>query len=352
MISLIKRNKQNLYANTDLDKAIICSHLERKLENALSSSAVPVGNKNLVYFSIGGNELYISVLEMSLKSIVKFTPEINFDILFITQQTFVEKINALPCVQNLNINFCIVPETTDGISASMNKLRIFEYERINEYNKILFLDCDIICPRPLSDLFLDDIDPRYIQVAQRTEIDSNVLSDAVRDNGIITSLNHSLKYFTKEQALYIEKESPVPFNAGQFMFVNSDQMRNHFENILWLISVWPGDYFFEQSFMNFYFTLNALTKWETFNKKISFIFINPKNIPSNKLVEEKMSISNNNGKYVVYVKRKEPKPVFTHDTTKIDISPRYMLHFIGMTLNADAKISEITNFLAENNICL
>ena len=43
-------------------------------------------------------------------------------------------------------------------------------------------------------------------------------------------------------------------------------MEQHFKNIIWLMSVWPSAYFYEQSFMNQYFNLNGLASYNTLNK--------------------------------------------------------------------------------------
>ena len=35
-----------------------------------------------------------------------------------------------------------------------------------------------------------------------------------------------------------ENPDIVPFNAGQFLFMNSQRMKKHFDNVRWLRSVW------------------------------------------------------------------------------------------------------------------
>jgi hypothetical protein len=48
-----------------------------------------------------------------------------------------------------------------------------------------------------------------------------------------------------------------PFNAGQFLFKNTLKMKKHFENIIWLTKAWGGYYFYEQSFLNYYFNVKT-----------------------------------------------------------------------------------------------
>ncbi len=36
-------------------------------------------------------------------------------------------------------------------------------------------------------------------------------------------------------------------------------MKGHFNNVRWLIDNWPGDLFFEQGAMNYYFVINGIS---------------------------------------------------------------------------------------------
>ena len=65
-----------------------------------------------------------------------------------------------------------------------------------------------------------------------------------------------------------------PFNAGQFLFKNCWKMKNHFHKVKKLIKKWNGEYFFEQSFMNYYFCSNNLTNYNSLIDFISVININ------------------------------------------------------------------------------
>ena len=67
------------------------------------------------------------------------------------------------------------------------------------------------------------------------------------------TLFHGLRYRSEEIMNKAEKTNILPFNAGQFAFINSSYMRKHFDNVRWFINNWPSLYFFEQSFANIYF---------------------------------------------------------------------------------------------------
>jgi hypothetical protein len=51
-------------------------------------------------------------------------------------------------------------------------------------------------------------------------------------------------------------------------------MQDHFKNINEFIKTWDGRYFFEQSFINYYFNLLEMADTRTFIEEFQFISIN------------------------------------------------------------------------------
>jgi hypothetical protein len=94
----------------------------------------------------------------------------------------------------------------------------------------------------------------------------------IHKSPLLLTPTHGIMYLSKDDAGFIyDNPDIVPFNAGQFMFLNSSRMKEHFSNIRWLKSAWPDEYFYEQSFMNYYFVFRSLTRLMnmTFKKKIN-----------------------------------------------------------------------------------
>lgn len=342
--SLININRNTVYLDNVQDKELICVHLKNKLVSALVKSDAVKGNKNLVYFTVSGDESYIQLLEICLKSIVKYTPNINFDVLFITQQSFVDKIKALSVVSNFTYDFHIVSDPISPVRASMKKLKIFSYKNIDQYSNVLFLDCDIICTKPLSDVFSSQFESGYIHVASNPAV-----SMASWETGSVFA---SLDYITPEQKSYVESNSILPFNAGQFLFKNTEKMKAHFANVLWLVDVWPGKYYFEQSFMNFYFTLNGLSRKNILNSRVAFvrvISVTQTKQPTgffSKLGGEKL--------FVVPQSFGDDKSLYRQYPTETPASldTCTITHFFGASANSAKKISFINGFLKNKNICL
>jgi hypothetical protein len=344
MSKFLKYNNSTIYSNTLEDKDIVYEHLRKRLSLVDLVSDSVVGQKNLVYFTVSGDDSYICLLEMCLKSIIKFTPDINFDILFITQENFVDKIRAISCLSNFLAYYHIVESPEDGIAASAQKIQIFKYKNINEYKKILYIDCDIVCVKPICELFNIEFDPKYIQVASNP----TVKLDAWDTNVVFFGLG----YLKPEHKKYIETSQVTPFNAGQFMFYNTERMRAHFENIIWLMSVWPGPYFFEQSFMNFYFGLHGLTKKDVLSPRASLIsvgtFTEARGVGSvydRKFVEV-------NGKKILQVREKLNTVYGSSFFEEYKIENYHLIHFIGMTLDGTKKLEFAKKFLELKNICL
>jgi len=239
---LVRINKNSPYKNIDQDKDIIKYHLKTKVTYAESLTGSSKGDKNLIYFTIFNDPSYIGVLDIFLNSIKKYSDVSKFDVLILTDdatKTLVSSINGLA---GFNVDYFLLPQVKDPVTASVQKLRIFEYNKLNEYKNVLFLDADIVCFDNISKLF--DL-----------PISENKLNVVEVEGGSPVSPNHSLRYFTDEELEYILQNKIRPFNAGHFMFINNERMIEHFKNVYWLYNVWPGSYFYEQSFMNYYFNI-------------------------------------------------------------------------------------------------
>ena len=137
---LIRINKNTPYKNTDEDKNIIKFHLQNKVTNAETLSETPVGAKNLLYFTIFNEPAYTDILNLCLKSIKKYTETPNFDILIITDESTKTILSGIDGLNGFNVDYLVLSNIKDVVKASAQKLRIFEYNRLNEYKNILFLE--------------------------------------------------------------------------------------------------------------------------------------------------------------------------------------------------------------------
>lgn len=240
---LLKKNDNVIYSDTQEDKELIMSIVDSIFNNTMEINNDYLGSKNLIYFTAAKNVGYIDLLELSLKSIHAHNPIKNFDVLVITTDELKAELLTRNITKKFNLKFHIISEPVDGIEASMTKLNIFDYLEINNYRNILFLDCDIICIDSINSLF----DKKLTTDKLLTVVNSLVSINSHN------SIYHGLSIDDPIRVNTMIENNQLPFNAGQFMFKNSMRMKEHFENIKWFSSVWPGKFFFEQCFMNRYF---------------------------------------------------------------------------------------------------
>lgn len=240
IIPYTKINTKSSYKDTDSDKAIISAELISRIEEINTSLDTTTGSKNLIYYAVFGTG-YADLLETSLKTIHSNSSK-NFDILIITDLETQTYISSKDIIKEFVGNYLVVDTPEDGIAASMCKSRVFEYEFIDEYNKILFLDADIICVKDISTIFDNITSPDKLYTVYNPTVNT----------GSFLTLYHGLKYRSQEIKDKADLKGYRPFNAGQFGFMNSSHIKAHFVNMNWGMSVWPGAYFFEQSFMNVY----------------------------------------------------------------------------------------------------
>jgi len=109
--------------------------------------------KTIIYSCVFFNEKYINLINLLLKSYKLFGNSLyDVDYLIICNPNFQKKIQAI--FDNLNISgkiWCIDLKTK--FEAGYSRLKIFDYPDINFYNKILYLDCDILVTNSINNIF-------------------------------------------------------------------------------------------------------------------------------------------------------------------------------------------------------
>lgn len=299
-----KINLKSPYKDIDYDRKHLLNVSEGLCQDIKTQENKEYGKKNLIYFSVFGDG-YLLLLRFLLESIHFNTPKKNFDIMIICDEECSKKIIEWKVISCFRYDFMIVNTPEDGVDASINKCKIFSYNKINTYNKILFVDCDMLALKDVNIIFDNDFNNDILYTVYNKQVGFNAHS----------SYTHGLSKISKEFELKLEQKNQRAFNAGQFLLKNSTKMKNHFNKILWLINNWPSSYFFEQSFMVTYFCRNFITEAEVLNKYFEILII-PKNQQINK---------------------------FHSDET-------VFIHFAGPPLNSDSKINYIYNYRKIHNI--
>lgn len=115
--------------------------------------------KNLIYSCVFYNKDYLNLLRLLVISYKLYgNPDKNTEYLIMCNNEFEDKVNDIFKEVGMKCNIWCVDLTTI-IEATYSRLMIFNYSKIDEYNKILYLDTDIIISNNISnilDIELDD----------------------------------------------------------------------------------------------------------------------------------------------------------------------------------------------------
>ena len=261
------------------DKALFDVILEKfRYTNSLTPT-VNHSSKNLIYFTLGLDEKFTRMVESCIWSILQNTKEVTFDVLIIHDPE-VKVDEFWKVFPEIHFHFLEVEKAKDGVEASMNKLKVFSFPKIDEYEKVLFLDADIVFGKvDIRDAF-DEL-----------KMEPKKFYSTVHDTCLTITHQtffHTIRRYTEEEMQRFEEENLLPFNAGQFMFIVSNVMRKHFENILYLVSKWRKNYFFEQAFMNYYFNSNMISDTEQMKRYFSIYYIGKDHMSNLTLDKEKV----------------------------------------------------------------
>jgi lipopolysaccharide biosynthesis glycosyltransferase len=255
----LRQNKDSIYENSDFGKNTLLNILDACFEETKKIPKSTLGTKNLIYYSVGSDLSYLSLLETSVASILEKSSTKDFEFLFICPQSWQDEISSFSCLQNFPYHFHTIIDSNDGIEISKNKTRIYEFSGIDDFAKILFLDADIIAVKDVVEIFNDSLEENKLHTAY---------SEGILNLESHLKPYHGLCFLSEQRYKNICENNQIAFNAGQFLFLNSSRMRQHFYNLGWLMKTWPGEYFFEQSFMNHYFCGYNLTENSIFNSKV------------------------------------------------------------------------------------
>lgn len=196
-------------------------------------------NKYLVYCCVFYNENYFKLLNlllMSLKFYSNSDEDYGFDFLIITNSGFEDKVKELSSKFNITLHtYCC--NFTTIFQAACARLYIFDYEHIDLYSKILYLDTDILIKGDLTAFF------------------DFTLNDVLYglESGTIKSPNFGYQFFD----FYTIKWSTTGINSGTLLFNNSpilkalfSRIRDHIE--LYTLSGEPIPYCMDQPFINYH----------------------------------------------------------------------------------------------------
>ena len=218
--------------------------------------------KKLIYSCVFFNENYINLIELLLKSYKIFgDPSNDIDYLILCNDEFKNRIQEIFNILNINGKiWCLDLKTIFESSAA--RLKIFDYPDINLYNKILYLDCDILVTNSINNILDIPLENKIYALKEECH-----------------RIFHC-EIFTDDEYNLLDKSST--FSAGILLFNNNIIIKELFSQILLHIhnhitSMLPIPRCLDQPFIVYHAVINNLYDNE---KLINIVVNNPNSFNS------------------------------------------------------------------------
>jgi lipopolysaccharide biosynthesis glycosyltransferase len=213
--------------------------------------------KTLIYSCVFFNESYINLLSLLLISYKLFgNSSNNTDYLVICNSNFKSKVQAI--FDSLMLNgkiWCL--DLTTKFEAGYSRLKIFDYDEIHLYDKILYLDCDILVTNSINNILKLKLENKLYALKEgntnhvfwgKQFFDNNISCDAF-SSGILLFNNHTvIKNLFSEILIHINshitKNLHIPECLDQPFIVYHAIKNNLYNNqtLINLVTNNPTDY--------------------------------------------------------------------------------------------------------------
>ena len=201
--------------------------------------------KYLLYTLVNYRNMhYIAMFKQFLLALSAFSDTSKFDLCVILDANTMPAVQKLAELKPFNVSYIEVPVSHDLYHALLRKFDIFQHPRYLEYEKILFLDCDILVQQDVLSLYKAiRARPNRLYAAQEGNIEE--------------------KYWTMNAYLpqdfdNMRRNNVRSFNTGTFLFVPTEEMRTHFVKAKTFGENYKGKHFYDQSIANYYFLRNKI----------------------------------------------------------------------------------------------
>ena len=220
--------------------------------------------KKLIFITVFKNIHYIKMLSLLIKSIYIYgNIDNNTDILIYTSSYFKYIIENSKFFSDKIKFFCNNRYNSIDLACKA-RLDLFDYPLINNYNKILYLDTDILIQKKINNIF-DLIEKNVIYAVKEGQIDN--------DPNDYWGGKTLFKY---EISNYLDKSS---FNSGVMLFNNCIEIKELFNKIRHHISINKSAQFHDQPYIVYNAKKNNLIDNIILNEYVDINIVN-----SNKII--------------------------------------------------------------------
>lgn len=208
---LIFNSSFTKYTSVRLDDIRINSGIiDTSLQDTIPISSLISKPRNLVYFCAFHNKGYIDLLKILLSCVKIFSKTDTIDFLVFTSESFRSTIEEISSNLEIPIKIQIFDFTTQH-EAGCARLFIFSYKYIDNYDKILYLDTDIVIQNDISRIFDLPIEDK-LYATQEYDINGE---------------GHGAWFFDFTK---FDPATPA-INSGVLLFQNTRKMRKIFNDI-------------------------------------------------------------------------------------------------------------------------
>jgi len=230
--------------------------------------------KNLVYVAVYGKKDYVKLFNLLFASfVISKTDRSGFSLLVMTAPSLKEEI--LRSISSIDFGVELLvwanEEKPGTFEAAFARYHIFALQQTDQFEKILYLDTDVLINGTLSEIFHNDLSDGTIYCLPESEL----LSDNADYYGRSLFIEQGLERFLSERG----------FTSGAILFKNGPVVRHMFAEVLRLGSESrkAGRVFscFDQPFLNLLATSKNLINLELLPK---YMVNNPVNVTGGFLI--------------------------------------------------------------------
>jgi hypothetical protein len=226
----------------------------------LNKEGIPctLKSKNLIYCCVFYNEDYFKLLELLLKSMKMYSTLDSFDFLIMTSPKFSPIVQKLGNALDLRLKI-FTQEFSTIFQAACARLFIFDYPELEGYEKILYLDTDIIIKSDLGPIFNLPIEDLLYGI----------------ESGNLGSHSFGGQFFAFENSDHSKIKREMPgINSGTLLFLNSKTIQGLFSRIRLHVDSFTHEgnhppYCMDQPFINFHAIKDSLYDNSLLNPLVS-----------------------------------------------------------------------------------
>jgi len=219
----------------------------------------------VLYLTVGCDEKYIEMLELCLKSVFLHSTPL-FDVFILTDPKLFEQVRKRVLLLHCTaFTIYIVDEKRewkDASDAQKKRYHMTDFFKQKMYEKVLYMDSDMIVTYDIYKLFLHDLKPNTLYVYQeRFEIADH------------NSAQFRLFPYTQTQLDNMKANGIYPFNSGLLLACNDAKIVEHFDHVKTLANQYPGAP--DQSILNHYFNnpeLDVKLDYSLIHNKIVILY--------------------------------------------------------------------------------